>query len=71
MIKKTIYIQTEDRLDKNGSFYKYQSGFRTNFSMDSSLAQITDFILRGKDNEFHTGIILVDPQKASHWDNPS
>ena len=64
MIKKTIYIQTEHRLDKNGSFYKYQSGFRMNFSMDSSLAQITDFILREMDDEFHTGIILVDLQKA-------
>ena len=30
---------------KNGLLYKYQSGFRANFSTDSCLAQLTDLIL--------------------------
>ena len=59
---KTIQIQTQEYLDKNGLLYKYQSGFRENFSMDSCLVQLTDFILRGMDKGFHTGMILVDLQ---------
>ena len=45
-------------------FNKYQSGFWANVSMDSCLVQLTDFILRGMEKGFHTGIILVDLQKA-------
>ena len=51
-------------MDKNGLLYKYQSGFRTNFPMNSCLVQLTDFILRGMDKGFHTEMILVDLQKA-------
>ena len=40
--------------------YKYLSGFWTNFSTGFCPAQLTDFILRGMDKEFHTSIILVD-----------
>ena len=43
----------------------YQSGFHANFSTDSCLVQLTDFILRGMDKGFHTGMILVDLQKAN------
>ena len=64
IIEKTIQIQTQEYLDKNGLLYKYQSGFRANFSTDSCLVQLTDFILRGMDKGFHTGMILVDLQKA-------
>ena len=63
-IEKTIQIQTQKYSDKNGLLYKYQSGFRANFSTDSCLVQLTDFILRGMDKGFHTGMILVDLQKA-------
>ena len=64
IIEKNIQIQTQEYLDKNGLLYKYQSGFCTNFSMDSCLVQPTDFILRGMDKGFHNGMILVDLQKA-------
>ena len=64
IIEKTIQIQTQEYLDKNDLLYKYQSGFRANFSTDSCLAQLTDFILRRIDKGFHTGMILVDLQKA-------
>ena len=37
---------------------------KTHFSMGSSLVLLTDFTLRGMDKEFHTGMILVDLQKA-------
>ena len=49
---------------KEGLLYKYQSGFRTNFSADCCLVQLTDFISTGMDKRFHTGIILADIQKA-------
>ena len=64
IIEKTTQIQTQKYLDKNGLLYKYQSGFCTNLSMDSCLVELTDSILRGMDNGFHTGMILVDLQKA-------
>ena len=64
IIEKTIQIQTQEYLDKNGLLYKYQSGFRANFSTDSCLVQLTDFVLRGMDKGFHNGMILVDLQKA-------
>ena len=44
--------------------YKYQSSFPVNFSVDSYLVQLTDFILRGMEKGFHTGVILVDLRKA-------
>ena len=64
IIEKTIHLQTQDYLNRNGLLYKYQSGFRANFSTDSCLAQLTDFILKGMDKGMHTGMILVDLQKA-------
>ena len=63
-MEKTIQIQTQEYLDKNGLLYKYQSGFHGNFSTDSCLVQLTDFILREMDKGFHTGMILVDLQKS-------
>ena len=62
-IKKTIQIQTQEYLDKNGSLYQFQSGFRTAFSTDSCVLQLTDFIVKGMDKGFHTGMILGDLHK--------
>ena len=42
----------------------YQTGFRTNHSTDLRLAQLTDFVATGIDKQMHTGMILVDLQKA-------
>ena len=42
----------------------YQSGFRTNHSTDLFLAQLIDFAATGMDKQMHTGMILVDLQKA-------
>ena len=64
IIEKTIQIQTQEYFDKNGLLYKCQSCFHANFLMDSCLVQLTNFILRGMNKVFHTGMILVDLQKA-------
>ena len=42
----------------------YQSGFRTNQSTDLCLAPLTDVFATCMDKQMHTGMILVDPQKA-------
>ena len=42
----------------------YQSGFRTNHSIDVCLGHLIDFVLSGVDKLMHTSMILVDLQKA-------
>ena len=42
----------------------YQSGFRTNHSTDLYQSQLIDFVATGVDKQMHTGMILVDLQKA-------
>ena len=64
LIEKAIYIQTQEYLDKHGLLYKFQSGFRKKFSTDSCLVQLSDFIINGMDKGLHTGMILIDLQKA-------
>ena len=64
LIEKAIHIQTQEYLDKNGLIYKFQSGVRNNFSTDSCLVQLTDYTIKGMDKEQHTGMILIDLQKA-------
>ena len=64
MIERSIHSQIEDYLNKKKLIYINQSGFRTNHSNDFCLAQLTDFVSTGMDKQMHTGIILVDLQKA-------
>ena len=63
-MEKSIHFQIEDYLNKKKLIYMYQSGFRTNHSTDLCLAQLTDFVATGMDKQMHTGMILVDLQKA-------
>ena len=63
-IEKSIHFQIESYLNKKKLIYMYQSGFRTNHSTDLCLAQLTDFVATGMDKQMHTGMILVDLQKA-------
>ena len=64
IIEKSIHFQIEDYLNKKKLIYMYQSGFRTNHSTDLCLTQLTDFVSTGMDDQMHTGMILVDLQKA-------
>ena len=64
LIEKAIHIQTQEYLDKHGLLYKFQSGFRKKFSTDSCLVQLSDFTINGMDKGLHTGMILIDLQKA-------
>ena len=42
----------------------YEPGLRTKHSTDLCLAQLTDFVATDMDKQMHTGMILVDLQKA-------
>lgn len=43
--EKLIHYQLQGYLKENGLLYKYQLGFRANFSANSFLVQITNFVL--------------------------
>ena len=64
VIEKVVHNQTEIFLNKNKILYKYQSGFRKSFSVNSCLALLTDEINKGFESGKYTGLILIDVQKA-------
>ena len=64
IIEKSIHFQIKDCLNKKKLIYMYQSAFRTNHSTGLCLAQLIDFVATGMDKQMHTGMMLVDLQKA-------
>ena len=44
--------------------YDLQSGFRQNFSTDSCLIHLSDYILNNQDKGEYTGMVVIDLQKA-------
>ena len=63
IIEKSIYT-LQSNLKETNLFYKYQSGFRANFSTDLCLAPIMDFALAGTEKRMHTGMTLINFQTA-------
>ena len=64
VIESSIHNQTQDYLQRNELLYIYQLGFRTNHSTDRCLSRLTDMVLNSTENGRHTGMILIDLQKA-------
>ena len=64
LFEKVIHIQTENFLNSNDILYTYQSGFRPRHSTESCLTHLVDRFLEGCDRGLHTGMILIDLQKA-------
>ena len=64
IFEKVIHSQTAIFLEDNAILYTYQSGFRPKHSTESCLTHLCDRILEGCDSGFHTGMILIDLQKA-------
>ena len=64
VIERSTHDQTEYYLQRNELLYSYQSSFRANHSTDTCLPQLTDMILNCAENGKHTGMILIDLQKA-------
>ena len=64
IFEKVVHIQTEKFLKNNNILFKNQSGFRPMHSTESCLTHLNDGILEGCDSGYHTGMILIDLQKA-------
>jgi len=64
IFEKIIHQQTQLYLDDNKILYKFQSGFRKNYSTDNNLAYLNDKILNGFEKSLYTGMVLIDLQKA-------
>ena len=64
IIEKMIDDQTQASLDENKILYRFQSGFRKNFSTDSCLSYLNNKIATGFESGLYTGMILIDLQKA-------
>ena len=64
IIEKVIHDQTQAYLDENKILYRFQSGFRKHFSTDSCLSYLNKKIATGFESGLHTGMILIDLQKA-------
>jgi len=64
IFEKVVHLQTEKFLSENNILYKNQSGFRPLHSTESCLTHLSDRILEACDKGCHTGMILIDLQKA-------
>ena len=64
LLERTVYNQLESFLVSNGLLYELQSGFRGNYSTDSSLIHLTDHIRNQSAKGLYTGMIMLDLQKA-------
>ena len=64
IFEKVVHIQTEKFLNDNKILFANQSGFRPRHSTETCLTHLTDSILEGCDKGLHTGMILIDLQKA-------
>ena len=59
-----IHDQTQAFLDENEILYRFKLGFRKHFSTDSCLSYLHNKITTGFEPNLHTGMILIDFQKA-------
>ena len=64
IIEKGIHDQTQAFLDENKILYRFQSGFRKHFSTDFCLSYLNNKTATGFESGVHTGMILIDLQKA-------
>ena len=64
VLERILHEETIEFLDKHNALYKFQSGFRKNYSTDFCLSYLTDKISKGFDSGLLTRVILIDLQKA-------
>ena len=60
VFERVVLDQTEEFLSLNKILYDYQSCFRKNYSTDTFLPFLNDKILKGFDDGFVSGLILID-----------
>ena len=64
MFEKVVFMQLSGYLSENRALYEFQSGFRSSYSTDTCLIQLTDYIKLDYDKGNFTGMVLPDLQKA-------
>ena len=64
IIERIVHDQTENFLSKNKILYRFQLGFRKNYSTNTCLGHLTDKITTGFEKGLFTGMILIDLQKV-------
>ena len=64
IFEKVVCEQLSEYLECNNLMYDLQSGFRQNFSTDSCLIHLSDYILNNQDKGEYTGMVVIDLQKA-------
>lgn len=64
ILEKTVKLQLTDHLHQYSILPANQSGFRTGYSTATTLAAITDDIVRAKDKGSATVLVLLDMSKA-------
>ena len=62
--EKVIHDRTRAFLDENKILYRFQSGFRKDFFTDSCLSYLNNKITSDFESVLHTGMVLIDLQKA-------
>ena len=64
IFEKVGHNQTETYLNQNIILYKFQLGFRQNYSTVIALSYLSNKLQCGFDKGIFTGMILIDLQKA-------
>ena len=64
ILERAVYTQLEEYLVKKKLLFDFQSGFRSNFSTDSCLTYLTDYIKTQTSKGLYTGMLMLDLQKA-------
>ena len=64
VFEKCIHDQLQMYVTNFNIIYKFQSGFRSDFSTDTCLSYLHNKILSGFEKGEYTGMILIDLQKA-------
>ena len=64
VLERSVYNQLYAFLQSHGLLYELQSGFRSQYSTDSCLIHLLDFIRGNNEKGLFTGMIMLDLQKA-------
>ena len=64
VLERAVHTQLCEYLEKKSVLYNKQSGFRRNFSTDTCLIGLTDYLKSEVTNGNYVGMVLIDLQKA-------
>ena len=64
ILERAVYTQLEDNLVKKKLLFDFQSCFRSNFSTDSCLTYLTDYIKTQTSKGLCTGMLMLYLKKA-------